>query len=207
MSIAITKVTPSYTVNYDMGWIGFTRCAGPVSDAIAYGEHWQRDGSRPEVTHALVVTGADECVEAQMGQGVIKTTLSKYFNEPTTKIYFRRPFPFTPVLRSFIAANALGAVGFAYNDLLIGEEAAYDSAAGHLLNTWLHDAPHVLLAKLLDKPNEFICSQLASYVLSTLPEFKGRGVLKNPVDTISPQLLFGDDEVFAPFINDCSHEG
>lgn len=202
----ITPSSPNFGSSYAPGWIGFTRCAGPISDAIEYGEHWQRTGDRPPVTHALVVTGEDECVEAQLGQGVIKTTLSKYFNEPATRIYFRQPFPWTEQIRARITSEALSKVGFKYNDLLIAEEAAYDSAIGHLVNTWLRQAPHILLAKLLDNPGAFICSQLASYCVAALPEFRGRGVLANPVDTISPQELFGDDVVFAPFISDCSRQ-
>lgn len=200
----INVYPPQFRINYEPGWIGFTRCAGPISDAIQYGEHWQRTADRPPVTHVLIVTGEDECVEAQLGQGVIKTTLSKYFTNPTTRIYFREPTPWREDLGGRIVAAALAKVGFKYNDALIAEEAAYDSVAGHLLNTWLRDAPHLLLAKLLDNPGAFICSQLGSFCLASQPEFRGRGVLANPVDAISPQELFGDDAIFSPFINDLS---
>lgn len=197
----IYVASPKYGFNYARGWIGFTRVQGTVSDAIAYGEHWQRTPDRPAVTHALIVTGEDECVEAQLGQGVIHTTLSKYFNA-SAKIYFRQPVPWTLDLGERIAAEAEAKVGFGYNDLLIAEQAAYDSLLGHVVNTWFHQAPHVLLAKLLDKPGLFICSQLASYALWMQPELKMRGVLANPVDTISPQELFGSDAIFAPAINE-----
>lgn len=194
---------PKYGFNYARGWIGFTRVTGVVSDAIAFGERRERNPMLPEVTHALIVTGADECVEAQLGQGVIKTTLSKYFNR-ADRIFFRQPVPWTMALGERIAAEAESKVGFGYNNLLIAEQAACDSLAGQEVNHWFQTAPHILLAKLLDKPGAFICSQLASYCLTRQRELGTRGVLANPVDTISPQELFGDCDIFAPFINEIS---
>lgn len=199
-----TVVRPVFGQSYDAGWIGFTHGFGLVSDAIAYGERWQRTNAMPSVTHALIAIGDGQAVEAQMGEGVAIVSLSKYFDDPRQKIYFRKPLPWTPEIGARLVATARSKVGAKYCDLLIAEEAAADSLLGHLINKLLGNWPHVLLSRLLARPNEYICSYLAAYVLNAQPEFAGRDILRQPLAGISPQQLL-EAKLFEDFINDCSY--
>lgn len=198
----VKQIKPVFGQTYDIGYLGFTRCFGFVSDAIAYGERWEREQAYPQVTHAFVVTGPGECIEAHEGTGVAKAQLAKYLTDPRTKVYFRQPRPWTPVIGHSIAALAYSKQGCSYDDLLILEDALADSLVGHWLNKLLHNWPHRLMSWLLMRPDRFICSYLAAFCLAGQPQFAGR--LASPLAGIDPQMLFETEELCEPFINDCS---
>lgn len=200
----INAIKPVYGQTYDLGWIGFVRGFGFVSDAIEYGERAQRGGAMPSVTHALMVTGEGQCVEALLASGVTQAPLSKYFDDPRQRIYFRKPNPIDPQIALRLAATALSKVGDKYDDLLIAEEAAADTILGRLINRIFKNWPHYLLSSWLARKNEFFCSYLDAYAMNAQPEYKGRGILSEPLSGISPQQLFDDGELFSPFVNDCS---
>ena len=101
----ITKSPIRFGADYATGYIGFTRVSGMVSRGVAYFERWNRLGTIP-VTHALVVSGENECIEAHIDEGVARVSLAKYFEDPGCRIFFRRPRGWTAELGGRIAATA-----------------------------------------------------------------------------------------------------
>jgi hypothetical protein len=191
----IQIITPQFGVNYDVGYIGFTYTGGFVAAGVAYFERWNRL-SDIKVTHVLVVSGENECIEAHIDEGVARVPLTKYFADPECRIFFRKPRGWNPELGERIAAAAGTKVGAKYNTGLVAAEAAADTVAGHWLNRLFRDWPHRVLNRWLARPNEFICSELAAFALAQQPEFAGQGVLVRPLDTIDPQELFEDAVLF-----------
>jgi hypothetical protein len=190
-------MTPQFSTDYDVGHIGFTYVRGFVSTSVAYFEHWHRHNPI-SVTHALVVSGANECIEAHLDEGVARAPLSKYFNDPNCRIVFRKPRACTPELGGRIAESAAAKIGARYNTSLIIAQAAADTFVGYWMNRLLRAAPDRLMSRLLNDPNHWICSQLVAYALAQQPEYRDRGVLRSPLDTIDPQQLFEDAILFEP---------
>ena len=199
----ITRATPLFGDNYDVGWIGFTRTAGAVSDAVQFGEHWAR-GTYPAVTHTFVVAGAGSCTEAHAGEGVNTAPLAKYFGEPTTKIYLRRPAPWNPAIGARIAAAAAKHIGDRYCMSLIVADGLDDSLIGHALNAMLNNFPKRLAARWLTRPGQEICSQLVGIALENQGEFQGRGVLSQAPELLQPQDIFNCEAIFDGTIYDLS---
>lgn len=200
----IQKVKPQFGVTYDIGWIGFTRTFDFVDNAIAYGERWERTGTIPAVNHVLIVTGSGTCVQAHCRYGVQPGLLSQYLNDPTSRVYFRKPLGWTNELGNRIAAAAFAKVGCKYANGLILEQIAADTILGHFLNVISRGWFHWFFCKLLAKPGEFICSTLGAMAMASQPEFKQSSVLKEPLASIDPQTLFEDEADFDPNANDCS---
>lgn len=203
--VNFARQKPVYGQSYGLGWIGFVRSYGYVSDAIEYGERWVRKKTFSSVTHALVVIGDNACVEAHVEVGVRLANLNDYLTDPKCKIYFREPLNLTPAVAACIAIAAKSQVGSSYDDLLIAEQAISDSVVGHLVNFVFGNWPHRFTAAILQRPREFICSYLAAYALASQPQYAGRGILAGPRSAIDPQTLFESD-LFEPFINDCSFQ-
>lgn len=196
--------TPLFGANYDTGYIGFTYTGGLVAAGVAYFERWHRL-SDIKVTHALVVSGENECIEAHIDEGVARVSLAKYFDDPQCRIFFRKPRGWNPELGQRIAAAAGTKVGAGYNTGLVVAEAAADTVAGHWLNRLLRDWPHRVLNRWLARPREFICSELAAYALAQQPGFAGQGMLARPLDTIDPQELFEDAVLFEDWVRPSGH--
>ena len=183
------------TDQIQIGYIGFTYVPGMVSAGVAFAERWNRH-SQFKVTHTLVVSGADECIEAHIDEGVARVSLEKYLGDANCKIFFRRPRGWTPELGARIAASAATQLGCRYNTSLILAQAAADTFFGHWCNRLLGAWPERLMSWMLDRRRHWICSQLVAYALAQQPEYRGRGVLSLPLDMIDPQQLFEDDELF-----------
>ncbi len=201
----IQIIAPQFGVNYDTGYIGFTYTGGFVAAGVAYFERWNRL-SDIKVTHALIVSGENECIEAHIDEGVARVSLAKYFDDPQCRIFFRKPRGWNPGLGQRIAAAAGAKVGDKYNTGLVVADAAADTVAGHWMNKLFHEWPHRLFNRWLARPNEFICSELAGYVLAQQPEFAGLGVLAKPLDTIDPQELFEDSNLFEDWARESGPE-
>jgi hypothetical protein len=178
---------PQFPTDYNIGHIGFTYVPGFTSAGVAYFERWHRL-SKIQVTHALIVSGDNECIEAHLDEGVARVSLDKYFNDPATRIFFRQPRGWTPEL------------GSRYNTSLILAEAAGDTWLGYWCNRLLRAWPNRLLSRVLDRPGRWICSQLVAHALAQQPELRNLGILRFPPDTIDPQELFEDQTIFAPSI-------
>ena len=200
----VQSLTPAYGENYKAGYIGFThRGASVVSRGIAWFTRWSRL-SDLNVSHALVVTGENECIEAVPDKGVVKTPLEKYFNDPKTQIFFRKPRKCTSAIGARIAETALAQAGTRYDHLL----RAAQMLEGSFLRRWIHstfrESPDRLVGRLLNRDPRWICSELAAYCLDCQPEYADKGILAQPNYAIDPQELFEDGEIFAAWRNEAA---
>lgn len=88
MSLKIDSVTPIYGDTYKKGYVGFTFYNTSVtSEGIAFMTRWACM-SEVKVSHALIVTGDNKCIEAHIKEGVKESDLSKYFNDKQCQIFF-----------------------------------------------------------------------------------------------------------------------
>jgi hypothetical protein len=200
------QLKPNFGVNYDVGYIGFTaRCCDPVAAGITWFERWDEmvKSSVPKVcvTHALVVSGADECVEAHAGTGVTRATLSKYFNDPHCQIFFRKPRGWDIARGQQIAAAAAEHVGDKYGYGIIVADLLANTILGHWLNVIFRNWPNRLVCRLLDRAGSEVCSELAAGALQAQHWMPRLGCLENPACMITPQALFEDDYVFEDWKN------
>jgi hypothetical protein len=197
-------VAPAFGRNYDIGYIGFTYTPGnPVSEGIAHFTRWPRMSSII-VSHVLIVTGADECVEALMGRGIVRSPLSKYFNSKTTEIFLRKPLNYTREIGEQIAEEAGRQVGLKYDDLLIASFMLSGSMLGRLLRKAAGNRIDHMVSSLSNRSNRFICSELAAHCLDAQPEYRDKGILSEPSHMIDPQELFEDQHIFTPWHTESS---
>jgi hypothetical protein len=192
----IKSLHPVYGKNYKIGYIGFTfDDASIVSHGIAYFTRWTRM-SQIKVSHALVVTGDNQCVEALMGKGVVEQPLSKYFDNPKRHIFFRKPRRYTHQVGTRIAETAAEQVGAKYDRLLIAAQAMQGCFLGRWVRAVFGEKPDRFVSRLLNGKDKWICSELAAYALDSQPEYEDKGILQKPDFTIDPQELFEDDVIF-----------
>jgi len=195
--ICVDCVSPVYGDNYKPGYIGFTHSdKSVISSGIAHFTRWSRL-SDIHVSHVLVVTGENEAVEAVADKGVVKVALSKYFDDPRSRIFFRKPKKLTNEIGARIAGTALAQVGARYDHLLLAAQVL----EGSFLRRWIYSAfretPDHFVGRLLNRDDRWICSELAAYCLDAQPEYADRGVLAKPHHAIDPQELFEDPEIFS----------
>lgn len=194
--VELTSVQPVYGKNYNAGYIGFTYYkTNFICNGIAYFTRWSRM-SDIKVAHALVVTGENECVEATFTKGVVKSDLAHYFNDPTCQIFFKKPIGLTQATADNMAKIAKQEVGTKYDTQLIAAQALQGSHVGKLINSIFGGIPDRIVSKLLNNDNSWICSELAAYCLDEQPEYKNKGILSKPNETIDPQELFEDQTIF-----------
>ena len=116
--LCVQSLEPAYGDNYKPGFLGFTQTGSSMlSVGIAHFTRWSRL-SDIHISHVLVVTGENECVEAVGGKGIVKSTLDRYFADPKTQIFFRKPRKCTQSLGQRIAETALSQAGTKYETLL-----------------------------------------------------------------------------------------
>lgn len=198
MKLQITSLEPNYRVNYNVGYIGFTfRNKNIISEGIAYFTRWQRL-SDIKVSHVLVVSGKNKCVEA-LAKGVKETKLTDYFNDPHTQIFFRKPLGYSRQLGQRIASAAKKQLGKKYDKWLIAAHMLHGSFLGRWVNGIFDGKPDLYVSRLLNHKDKWICSELASFALDSQPEFTDKGVLEKPDFTIDPQQLFEDQTIFTPW--------
>ncbi len=195
--LCVQSLAPAFGDNYKPGYVGFTRTgSSQMSTGIAYVTRWSRL-SDIHVSHVLVVTGNNECVEAVGGKGIVKSPLNKYFDDPKTQIFFRRPRKCTAAVGQRIAGVALAQAGIKYDDLVLAAQMLEASFLRRWMLSYFHGTPGQFLGRLLNRDNRWICSELAAYCLDCQPEYADKGVLAKPNHAIDPQELFEDQEVFA----------
>lgn len=202
MQQATFRVThPTWQKHYGKGWIGFNHDdSNPFSRGISWASGWDRKNPLV-VSHAFIVTGEDECVEAATGKGVVVSSIQKqYFAKPERRVVFRKPVDLTEEIADAIAEAAHQQVGAEFNYNAVANLAANNSFSGWLLNQAFDGNVRNLTARLSDNAEGFLCSELAAWCLQKHDRYQGRGVLKNHHSAISPQLLFDDDEIFEPFM-------
>lgn len=200
---SIESRLPLYEVNYNKGYIGFTFTDNSwVSEGIAYFTRWDRLSDIP-VSHALIVVDENTCIEAMMGQGVIKSSLDKYFWEKHTHISFRKPLGINEIIANEIVQTAEKEVGAKYANDLIVNDLIRSTFLGHLLDELSHDKIFDGLATCLYKNGSLICSELAAYCLQSAKSwnYNASGILQRPAAAITPQALFSDNEIFEQWKN------
>lgn len=192
----VRSIPPVYWDNYCQGYIGFIHHFDPgfVSKGIAYFQGPPEYGDI-RVTHALVVVGDNTCVEANPS-GVEESSLSKYFDDPTLAIMFRKPRNWHPSMGQIIADEARTHIGHKYAYSLIVAQALAKSKLGRVLNGWFKDKPDAWVSRLLDYGDVEFCSELAAKALQAVPELRNLGILQSPARTIDVQELFGSRAVF-----------
>ena len=187
-------------MNYKTGYIGFLNKGADVTSlGIAYFTGWDII-SDIHVTHTLIVAGEDQCIEADMVNNTVKVcTISKYFNDPNCQIFFRKPILFNDAVGYAIAHKASLEVGKQYDFGAILTQGLSGSFPGRMLDRLLTGKFEELLGNLLNHADKWICSELVAYTLDEQLLYRDKGILKSPNCTISPQELFQDSEIFAPW--------
>jgi hypothetical protein len=193
------KGRPAFGKDFDRGWVGFVHSAGQLlSEGIAYLTRRDKKGG-VTVTHSFLVTGPDECVEANLPVGVVASNLEKeYLGRDDRLVLFRKPRGLTPAVARRLAARAMAQVGAKFDYGGFAALGVSDSFLGHLVDTLLGGGPKKLLGKLLHQQGHYVCSDLVAYCLRQEPRYRERGVLARPPGIITPQELFEDDELFEP---------
>lgn len=195
-ALEIISRPAAYGVNYKAGYVGFTYTkSNIISQGIVYFTRWSQM-HQIKVSHALIVSGENECIEAHMEGGVKRTLLSTYFDDQKCQIFFRKPNGLTPDLASRIITAAEAQLGSAYDLELITAQLESNSLTGRMLRRLLGPAFEERICKLHDNPERWICSELVAHCLDAQPEFHDKGVLLNSDATIDPQELFEDDLIF-----------
>lgn len=201
MTLQTTRMTPAYGINYDIGYVGFTRPTdrSVMSSGITYFTRWDCL-SDIEVSHTFIVAGPNACVEAHLHSGVRLAPLHTYFNGPY-EVFFRKPVLWSANTGHLIASLARRDIGKAYDwKLILGH-----ALGGTLFIRWLNRRrwrmKPTLLNRLLDTPDAFICSEHVAHVFKQFVEYCNKGCLKLPAHTINPQMLFEDAEVFEEWKN------
>lgn len=198
MLAEFATVEPQFHTTHDIGYIGFTYYKESfVSRGIAYFTKWSRM-SDITVTHALIVTGENQCTEA-LFDGVQRSPLTKYFDDPKCAIFFRKPRAWTEDIGSRIAGVAQSQEGVKYEYGLIVADALKGTFLGHLIDGCFKGEKEDILTKFLNDDKGWICSELAAYALEAQPEYRDKGVLHRDCATINPQELFEDQVIFDPW--------
>lgn len=199
--MTIHSLKPNWGVNYDVGYIGFTsRTDDLVAAGIAWFERFESQRDLPTVEHVLIVSGPDECIEAHARTGVQKAPLSKYFTDPHCRIFFRKPRRWDQILGEDIVISAQRRIGDGYGYGVIAADLLANTYLGHMANVFLRNWPNRVISKLLKRPGSEVCSELAAEVLqANMPHI---GCLAQPARMITPQRLFDDTVIFAPWKNE-----
>lgn len=197
-TIEIQSLKPEYGVTYNRGYIGFTYDSeNIVSEGIAYFTSWDRM-SDIKTSHTLIVSGENECIEAHAEGGVRRSDLKKYFDNPHCLIFFRKPIKLENNVEGIIQ-TASGKVGEAYDFDLIKAHLAVGTVPGNILNRLSGNRLEDFLARQFNHPDRWICSELVAFCLDRQPDYKDRGILARPNETINPQELFEDSVIFEPW--------
>lgn len=196
--IAFRVETPEYGRNYDRGWIGFNHASSWMSKGIARLTEPQRKSGIP-ISHAFIVTGEDECVEAAFRKGVVKSSLTEaYFDKPDRYVIFRKPLGLNDDLADRIVTTARAELGTDFNNAALLSSLMAESFLGSVVDRLFDGELEKCIAKLAEDEDRWICSELAAYCLNQQPEFQGRGILRKSEAAIEPQALFEADELFHP---------
>jgi hypothetical protein len=189
---------PVYGRDYGLGWVGFVRGHSLLSAGIAYLTRRDKAGD-VRVTHAFLVTGPDECVEANFPAGVVVSGLAEnYLDKDGGRVVFRKPRGLTQAMARRVVRRARAEVGAEFDVAGMLAEGLGDTFLGHLLNALLADKPKKMAARVLHRKGRWVCCDLVAYCFRQEAKYRGKGVLARPPGTISPQKLFEDEDLFEP---------
>jgi hypothetical protein len=194
------KRRPVYGKDYDRGWFGFNHSTSWMSQLIGNVGHRRRE-SPIVISHAFVVTGEDLCVEAAFKKGVLVSSLTEqYFEKPSRYVVFRKPKGLTPELADRICELAESQVGTRFDNGVLIAHTLNDHFLGWLVNKMTGDAARAAADAAFNQKDEWICSELAAFILNQIPQYAGKGNLADRPGMLTPQELFENDEIFEPLI-------
>jgi hypothetical protein len=192
------KRRPEFGRDFGLGWVGFVHSPTVLAQAIAAVTLPDREGD-VIASHAFVVTGPDECVEANLPDGVVLSRLREaYLDRDDRWVVFRRPRGLTEDAARRVAERARAQVGTKFDFGGFAATAVAGSFVGQLLQTLGGEASRDALAGLLHQRGRFFCNDLIAFCLRPEPPYAGIDILRRPPGTVSPQALFEADEVFDP---------
>ena len=193
----LISLEPDYGKNYGAGYVGFTYTQSNVlSCGIAYFTRWSRMHDI-KVSHALVVTGENECIEAHIKGGVKRSKLDTYFHDEHCQIFFRKPKELTPRLAAAITQAAEELLGCAYDIDLIATQLKINSITGEFIRHRTLPNFEENVCQQRDHLHRWICSELVAHCLDRQPNYHYPGVLAHNDATNDPQELFENDAIFA----------
>ena len=194
--LGILSCPPQYGVNYGAGYVGFTYTnSNFISRGIAHFTRWTKM-HQISVSHALLVTGENQCIEAHVQGGVKRANLDTYFDDEHCQIFFRKPINLSPELAASLVSTAEEHLGCSYDFALIAAQLQANSLTGRLLHRLLGRSFEERVCQLQHHPERWICSELVAHCLDSQPEYHDKGVLAYSDCTIDPQELFEDDLIF-----------
>ncbi|MEQ8847489.1 hypothetical protein [Botrimarina sp.] len=189
---------PEWGKDYGLGWIGFNHAASTMSAAIAHVEQWERE-KKIVVSHVMIVTGPNECIEAAFPKGIVRSPLDKlYFDNDERYVVFRRPRGLDDRMAGSIVGLAEAHVGDRFDHTKLANLAVQNNFVGWLVNQCCGGQVRDAVDRIIDADDQWICSELAAYCLHQQPELAGRGVLSRSLGALTPQQLFDDDSIFEP---------
>lgn len=195
-ALEFTSCPPAYGVNYKPGYIGFTYDeSNLISRGIAYVTRWTRM-HQIKVSHALIVSGENECIEAHAQGGVRRAKLDGYFNDEHCQIFFRKPIDLNVDLAGRIISAAEAQLGCSYDIDLIAAQLLANTVQGQVMRRLMGPRFEELICRMKDHPDRWICSELVAHCLDAQSEYHDKGVLTFSDATIDPQELFEDDQIF-----------
>jgi hypothetical protein len=186
--------------DFDRGWIGFVHSSGQLlSGTIAYLTRRQKKGA-VTVSHSFVVTGPNQCVEANLPVGVVKSNLTaEYLDRNDRLVLFRKPRGLTRAVARRIVQTAKAQIGAKFDYGGFAAVGLSGTFLGHLLDSLFGGKPKALLDGLAHQEGRWVCSELVAYCLRQEPRYRVMGVLGREPGILTPQELFEDDELFEPF--------
>jgi hypothetical protein len=189
---------PVFGEDYGLGWVGFVHADSLISGAIAYLTRRERQGE-VVISHAFLVSGPNECIEANLPAGVVASDIDKeYLGRDDRLVIFRRPKCLSKAAAGRIVKRARAQVGAAFDYGGFAAEGLGDTFVGYLFNTLLGGVPKEKLAEFLHQKGRYVCSDLVAYCLRQEPRYKAKEILNQPAGALTPQALFEDDDLFDP---------
>jgi len=197
MNIAVQ--TPRWGLNVCPGYTGFviTKKSAVSAGIRWFEDQWSALARIPVPSHALVITGQDQTIEAFM-DGVHYGTISSYLNNPDCTLLVRRPYRYSPDMGRRIVQEAERYVGDKYGTRLIAGMAIANSMTGKLMDKLSGGKFSEWVLRLFESKRAEICSELVSLGLQAQDELQGFGILGQKAYTIDPLELFRDKFIYEP---------
>src|SRR5689334_19080252 len=157
---------PVYGRDFGRGWVGFVYCPSTLlSGGIAYFTRRAKKGD-VKVSHAFVVTGRNECVEANLPAGVVVSDLAgDYLDRDDRVVLFRKPRGLTPAVARRVVASARAEVGAKFDVGGLVAEGMHGTITGNLITSLFGTGPREFVAGLLHQKGKWVCSELVAHCL------------------------------------------
>jgi hypothetical protein len=188
---------PTFGKDFGLGWVGFVHSSGQMlSGSIAYLTRRHNKGG-VTITHTFLVTGPNECIEANLPVGVVTSDITKeYFDKSNRMVLFREPRGLTLTVARRVVATARAQIGAKFDNGGLVAGGVSGTFLGHLVDSLFGGKPKNLLAGVLHEKGRYVCCDLVAYCLRQQPRYRKMDVLTHPPGVLTPQELFEDDELF-----------